>query len=293
MIWLLLSISCSILIFIVFKYFKKYEVDNLQAILVNYFIAFSIGNWQNDWANAPWEVSQQAWFQSILILGLLFITLFRLMAWVSQNFGLATVSVAVKMSVIVPVSFGVVYFKESLGFIKITGILLALIAVYMTTYKPEKTKRSASFLWYPIILFLGSGFLDAFLKYNESELVPPSQQAWFASSIFGMAALFGILFVLHQVFVLKQKLQWKALIGGVALGIPNYGSIYFLLRALSFEGLESSSIFALNNVGIVAFSALLGTFFFREKLSRLNVMGILLAIISIVLIALALWYKSA
>lgn len=288
MIWLLLSISCSILIFIVFKYFKQYEVNNLQAILVNYFIAFTIGNWQNDWANSPLEIPEQAWFYSILLLGLLFISLFRLMAWVSQNFGLATVSVAVKMSVIVPVSFGVVYFKESLGPLKLSGIIMALVAVYMTTYKPDKTKKSAHFLWYPILLFLGSGFLDAFLKYNESQLVPPSQQAWFASSIFGMAAIFGIFLVLHQIIRTDTKLEWKSLIGGIALGIPNYGSIYFLLRALSFEGLESSSIFALNNVGIVTFSALLGTFFFKEKLIKINTIGILLAILSIVLITIAL-----
>ncbi len=288
MIWLLLSISCSILIFIVFKYFKQYEVNNLQAILVNYFIAFTIGNWQNDWANSPLEIPEQAWFYSILLLGLLFISLFRLMAWVSQNFGLATVSVAVKMSVIVPVSFGVVYFKESLGPLKLIGIIMALVAVYMTTYKPDKTKKSAHFLWYPILLFLGSGFLDAFLKYNESQLVPPSQQAWFASSIFGMAAIFGIFLVLNQIIRTDTKLEWKSLIGGIALGIPNYGSIYFLLRALSFEGLESSSIFALNNVGIVTFSALLGTFFFKEKLIKINTIGILLAILSIVLITIAL-----
>ncbi len=288
MIWLLLSISCSILIFIVFKLLKTFEIDNLQAILINYFVAFSIGNWQNGFARSPLEIPQQPWFFSVLFLGFLFITLFRLMAWVSQNFGLATVSVAVKMSVIVPVSFGVVYFGESLGLVKLSGIVLALVAVYMTTYKPDKTKKSAHFLWYPIILFLGSGFLDAFLKYNEAELVPQNEQAWFASSIFGFAALFGIAFILYQYFQERKSFQLKALLGGLALGIPNYGSIYFLLKALSFEGLESSSIFALNNVGIVAFSALLGTSLFREKLSKLNIIGIILAIISIVLIALAL-----
>lgn len=288
MIWLLLSISCSILIFIVFKYFKTYEVNNLHAILINYLVAFTIGNWQNGFANSPLEIPQQDWFASIIILGFLFISLFNLMAWVSQNFGLATVSVAVKMSVIVPVCFGVVYFEESLGILKTIGIISALVAVFMSTYKPENTKRGASFIWYPILLFLGSGFLDAFLKYNESELVPADQQAWFASSIFGTAALIGAFIVLYQIMFENRKFDRKALLGGILLGIPNYGSIYFLLRALSFEGLESSSIFALNNVGIVAFSAILGAWFFKEKLTRLNILGVILAIISIFLITLAL-----
>lgn len=288
MIWLLLSISCSVLIFIVFKLFKTYSIDNLQAILINYFVAFGIGLALSDGEQHPLNLAEQPWFSSVLILGLLFITLFRLMAWVSQNYGMATVSVAVKMAVIVPVSFGVLYFGESLGAIKLGGILLALVAVYMTTYQPKKMKGSAANFWFPIILFLGSGFLDAFLKYNEAELVPAVDQSWFASSIFGMAAIFGLFFVAYQRIMQKQKFELKSVIGGLALGIPNYGSIYFLLRSLSMRGLESSSIFALNNVGIVFLSALLGYFFFKEKLSRLNLAGIGLAIVSIVLIALAL-----
>lgn len=288
MIWLLLSISCSVLIFMVFKLFKRYEIDNLQAILVNYFIAFSIGQLQAESGQNPLAVPQQEWFHSVLILGLLFITLFRLMAWVSQNYGMATVSVAVKMAVIVPVSFGILYFGESAGTLKIIGIVMALVAVYMTTYQPQKMQKSASAFWFPIVLFIGSGFLDAFLKYNESELVPQADQAWFASSIFACAGVFGLLLVLYQIIFQGKTFPLKSIIGGIVLGIPNYGSIYFLLRALSIDGLESSSIFALNNVGVVFLSALLGYFFYREKLSRINLGGILLAMIAIVLIALVL-----
>lgn len=288
MIWLFLSISCSVLIFIVFKLFKKFEVDNLQAILVNYFIAFSIGQIQAGEGQNPAMLFEQDWFSSVIVLGLLFITLFRLMAWVSQNYGMATVSVAVKMAVIVPVSFGILYFQESAGPLKLMGIVLALVAVYMTTYQPQKMKRSATALWFPIILFIGSGFLDAFLKYNEAELVPKMDQAWFASSIFGCAGIFGLVLVLYQMIFKGKKFPIRSVIGGFALGIPNYGSIYFLLRALSLDGLESSSIFALNNVGVVFLSAVIGYFFFKEQLSKINLTGILLAMVSIVLIALVL-----
>lgn len=288
MIWLLLSISCSVLIFVVFKLLKRFEIDNLQAILINYFIAYGIGQSISQRGQSPLKILDQPWLFSVVILGFLFITLFRLMAWVSQNYGMATVSVAVKMAVIVPVSFGIFYFHESAGILKLSGIILALLAVYMTTYQPQKMQKSRAGFWFPIILFIGSGFLDAFLKYNEAELVPEKNQAWFASSIFGFAALFGILLVLYQLLIEGKSFKLKSVLGGIALGIPNYGSIYFLLRALSMEGLESSSIFALNNVGVVFFSALLGYFFYREKLSRINLSGILLAMIAIVLIALVL-----
>jgi multidrug transporter EmrE-like cation transporter len=206
------------------------------------------------------------------------------MAWVSQTFGVASVSVAVKMSVIVPVSFGIIYYQESLNLIKVIGIGLALLAVFMATYKPNKMKGRTSLMFLPAILFIGSGFLDAFLKYNEEELVPAAEQALFASSIFGVAALFGLLFVIYRRFTNKVAFQLKAIGAGIALGVPNYGSIYFLLRALDSESFESSSLFALNNVGIVAVSTLLGVAVFKESLNGFNWWGLALALLSILLI---------
>ena len=107
----------------------------------------------------------------------------------------------------------------------------------MSTYKPQRIKSSPLSIVLPIILFLGSGFLDSFLKYNQEELVAPADQAWFASSIFGCAALFGIALVLFRVLKDRVALPSKALLGGIALGIHNYGTIYFLLRALDSPGL--------------------------------------------------------
>tara|TARA_R110002050_G_scaffold180202_3_gene313810 strand:+ start:472 stop:1338 length:867 start_codon:yes stop_codon:yes gene_type:complete len=288
MIWILLSICSSILIFVVFTYLKKFSIDNLQAILVNYLVAFSIGQAQMGFSKPLVSVLEQPWLNSVLLLGFLFITLFNLMAWVSQNFGLTTVSIAVKMSVMVPISFGIFYYNESASALKISAIILALLAVWMSTYKPARIKSNPLSIILPILLFLGSGFLDSFLKYNQQELVPAEDQAWFASSIFGFAAIFGIVAIIYRYFKMRVPLQFKALLGGIALGVPNYGSIYFLLRALDSPGMESSSLFAINNVGIVALSSLLGYFAFKEKLSPINIAGIILAIISILLITVVL-----
>jgi len=284
MIWLLLSIVCSTLIFVVFKLIGKYQVNNLQAILVNYIVAFSVGQAVNGFNPNLLDIPHKPWFWSIVLLGFLFITLFQLMAWVSQTFGVASVSVAVKMSVIIPVSFGIWYFNEALTFLKITGFILALLAVFLATYKPQRVKGDLKMLALPILLFVGSGFLDAFINYNEATLVPESEHALFASAIFGVAGLFGVLFVLYRRFTNHQSFQLKSVVGGLALGIPNYGSIYFLLLALNEPQLPSSNLFALNNVGIVALSALIGTLAFAEKLNTFNKWGLGLALVSIVLI---------
>ncbi len=285
MIWLLLSILCSTLIFVAFKLFDRFAVSNLQAIIINYFVAFSVGFFSDGFDLQPAELTSKPWFISIMILGFLFIFLFQLMAFVSQKFGVAAVSVTVKMSLVIPVSFGIIYYGDAANSLKIIGILAALVAVYMATRKPIKTKAHPVYVFLPPVLFLGSGFLDAFLKYNQQELVPSHEHSYFASLIFLTAGFIGIAMLLVQRVRGLEKLHWRNIIGGIALGIPNYGSIYFLLKALEVKNLESSVVFPINNVGVVAVSVITGWLLFNENISRINKMGIILALVAIFLIA--------
>jgi uncharacterized membrane protein len=77
---------------------------------------------------------------------------------------------------------------------------------------------------------------------------------------------------------------WKNLLGGVALGIPNYGSMLFMLWALA-DGLGGSVVFPVNNVGIIVATAIGAVLIFREHLSRINRAGVVLAALSIILMA--------
>lgn len=286
MIWLLLSIASSTLIFAIFKLFTKYNINNLQAIVVNYYVAFAVGFLSGDFDFSVLDLGSKPWSVSIIILGFLFITLFQVMALVSQKFGVSAVSVAVKMSLVIPVLAAVFIYHEDISFLKGIGILCALAAVYLATLKPEKTKGKPAYLFLPIILFVGSGFLDAFINFNQAILVPVGDQAYFASSIFFVAGIFGFIFISYQALMKKVSFQWKNILAGILLGIPNYGSIYFLLQALEIKSLESSVIFPINNVGIVALSVIVGKLFFNEHLSKTNKAGIALALIAILLIAI-------
>lgn len=286
MIWLLLCIASSTLIFVVFKLFTKYNINNLQAIVVNYFVAFTVGYLSSDFDFSIVDIGTKPWYTGTIVLGFLFITLFQLMALVSQRFGVSAVSIAVKMSLVIPVLAAVIFYDEEMTWLKITGILCALAAVYFATYKPEKVKGKITYIFLPIILFIGSGFLDALINFIQAKSVPPAEHAYFASSTFLTAGIFGIIFITYQILRRRVSIHWKNILGGIALGIPNYGSIYFLLKALEIDSLESSVIFPINNVGIVALSVIVGRLFFKEHLSKTNKAGIALALIAILLIAL-------
>ena len=100
-----------------------------------------------------------------------------------------------------------------------------------------------------------------------------------------MAALLGILYLIIQAIKENFKFELKNVFGGIALGIPNYFSVYFLVQALRSDILESSGIFTVNNVAIVMVSTLLGILLFKEKLLTKNWIGIGLAILGILFIA--------
>ena len=102
------------------------------------------------------------------------------------------------------------------------------------------------------------------------------------------AGVIGIMVLVVQKIKGELNLEYKNIIAGVVLGIPNYFSIYFLVKALRSNLLDSSGIFTINNVAIVIISTLLGIVFFKEQLSLKNWIGIILAVISIALVSLAI-----
>lgn len=286
MIYLLLSILSSSIIFVVFKLFKRFEVNTLQAIIVNYFIACLVGYFGFIDEVTISEIPAKPWFLGTLVLGLLFIIVFNLAAITTQRSGLSVVSVATKMSVAIPVLFGILYFEESTGILKILGIILALIAVYLSSIKAKSgiaiKKKN---LIYPILVFLGSGIIDTLIKFIESGYVNKTDVALFSSTIFSVAGSIGILILIFQGLKGRLKITGKNILGGIALGIPNFFSIYFLVMALRNNDFDSSTIFTINNVAIVLVSTLLGIVLFKEKLITKNWIGIILAIIGILLVA--------
>ncbi len=287
MIYLLLSIVASTLIFITFKLFERFNINILQAIVVNYVIAFTTGIIAYNGTVTISELPKVDWFYYTLALGALFIIVFNLMAITTQRSGLSVVSVATKMSVVIPVLFGLFYYNESLGALKLIGIGLALVAVYLSSVKTNKgINIDRKLIILPILVFLGSGVIDTSIKFLEDTYVAQNDVPLFSAIIFLAAAIVGVFSLIFQAINGKFKFEFKNVIAGICLGIPNYFSIYFLVKTLRSDILDSSGIFTINNVAIVTLSTLAGIVLFREKLLPKNWLGILLAIISIILIAL-------
>ena len=287
MIFLIFSVFITSLLFVIFKLFDVYKVNTFQAIVLNYAVALCFGFMHSEISLSVTQIPQQPWFLGATILGFLFITVFLVMGITAQKNGLSVASVAGKMSVVIPVVLGIFLYNESVDFVKVIGIILALVAVYLSSAKSDTAPVKFKNLLFPMLLFLGSGSIDTLLKYTEDTYVSKGAVPMFLSTIFGCALLFGIFFSLLQFFNKKVKLEWKTLVGGIALGVPNYYSMEFLLKALQTEGLESATIFTINNVSVVVLTTVFALLFFKEKLVKKNWIGIGLAIISILLVVSA------
>lgn len=283
--FLLLSILSSASLMIIFKYFDRFKVETFDAIVINYWVAGGLSILLDSSGITLAEAPGQAWFLNALIMGILFIALFNVIGTSTQKIGVSVTTVSNKMSLIVPVMFAVLVLGDTLNAIKITGVVLALVAVYLTTYTNKHEKMDRKYAMYPLIVFIGSGFIDTFFKYNETYTLGSNGMQPFITWIFISSSCIGIVAMAIRYFKNQHLPDYKAVIGGLVLGIPNYFSVFFLIKSLSIKTMQSSVVFPVNNMSIVAVSALFGIFVFREQINRINALGIALCIAAIALIA--------
>jgi drug/metabolite transporter (DMT)-like permease len=288
MISLALAILFSSCIFVIFKLFDRYKIDVFQAIVFNYFTAFSCGIllYRNEWN--PTALNDITWFYYAIVAAILFISLFILMGLSSQKNGVAITSVAVKMSMAASV-FGMIFlYNESISTFKILGILFAFAGVVLVSWQSkdanENQKKS---LWMLFALFFGSGILDLVLNYvqnNELKVLTPSL---FSAFGFGMAGIIGLVIFLFQLQQKKAQFAFKNVLGGIALGIPNYFSIYLLIKSYKDTGWADSTVLAIINVSIVCIASLTGFLVFKEKLNLVKGLGIVASLLAIMMLYMA------
>jgi drug/metabolite transporter (DMT)-like permease len=291
---LLLSICCSVLIVVIFKYFVRYRVQTFPAIVINYWVCVLVGSLMSGQNPFTAESLGVSWFPWTIGLGLLFITGFYSIGVTVQLFGLALASIMQKMSLLLSVPFALFFFEEPLSLSKGLGLVLALLAVFLanaqdpplsdTELLEEPSPKKGWWLLFPIYVFFNSGSIEALLQYAQGVLIRPEESALFTMLPFGIAGFVGTLVSLALLCSGKIGFGLRELIAGIVLGIPNYFSIFFLIEAM--KAYDKSVVIPSANIAVVGLSAILGIILFRERLNSKNRLGLLLALGAIALISL-------
>lgn len=291
MIFLLLSILSSTSLFVIFKYVDRYGIRNFDVIIINYIVASILGFSISKYDPGIFPLYGNPWFPYAVTIGILFVIGFVLIGKSSQKVGIAITTVASKMSVIIPITFSLLYDPyDHITTLKISGIILALLAVFFTVYRKRRIDFDPRYIYLPITLFLGMGVIDSIIKLAQFKHIDNGTSTLFSAVLFSIAAITGIVTNLVQGTSFKSLLRPRTMMWGTLLGLGNYGSIWFLILALNHKSpsgipIDGSVVFGINNIGIVGLSVIIGLIAFREKLTFLNWAGIALSFVAIYILS--------
>ncbi len=280
MVFLLIVITASIGIIISFRLFPRFNVDTDQAITINYLTAAIFGYLLDSTRTPATELVDSKWFLFSIFVGVILIIGFYLFAISAQKAGVAVTAISSRMSVVIPVTAGFLLFHDTVLPTKIAGILLALVALYLASRTGKDQKIDKKYIHLPLLLFLMIGINDTAIKIAQEWFITDDYFEFVYTSFY-FAFIAGIAILIYKRKI--SKISLKTIIGGVLIGLINFCSIFFLVRGLST--MQVSVFMPIYNVSVVTLASFIGFIIFKEKLNTMNWVGIILAVVSIILIA--------
>ena len=281
MLFLILSILCSVTVGIIFKTARNYDVCTTQIVGWNYFFALIFCQifFEPDITlvntTAPWAI----YIPLMALMPLVFIVLAKSI----KHVGIARTDVAQRLSLFIPILAALFIFRENFNSYKFIGLAIAFPAILLILNKNTENKSKDWF--YPLIVLLGFGIVDILFKQIALYTTLPYTTSLFV--VFAGALTITVVTILYQVIFKGLRIKLLSSAFGALTGIFNFGNILFYLKAHKAFANNPSTVFAAMNVGVIILGCLAGVVLFKEKLNRLNYLGLLLALVAITFITLS------
>ena len=284
MIYILLSISCNIVVSILLKLARRYEINVPQAIVWNYAVA-SLLTYVFYKPSLSGISLASAPINTFVLLAILLPSLFVILGLSVRFTGIVRTDLAQRLSLFIPLLFTFLLLNESVSILKSVGIFIGFIAILCTIpwHKAPLKNKGAVLNWlYPLLVFVGMGIIDlSFKQIAAFKLIPYTTSLFIIFLLaFAIAALVLVIAILTD----KTKFRIINLLCGIILGVFNFGNILFYLKAHRALPNNPSVVFSAMNIGVIIAGALIGVYLFKEKLSKINKIGIALAIVAILII---------
>jgi drug/metabolite transporter (DMT)-like permease len=294
MIFVLLSVVCSVLVSVLLKLARRYAVDVGQAIAWNYVVASALTAWLLPTTLDTLRVPGAPWL-ALIGLGVLLPTIFLALAASVRHAGIVRSDAAQRLSLLLSLLAAFVLFGEQLTALKALGIALGLLALLGMVWRQHPADggalsggadspaaATAAHWLYPLLVFAGFGVIDILFKQVALAGVPlgASLQAMFA-----LALVVAFAMQWWRRAHGRMRFTARSALGGVALGLFNFGNILFYLRGHRALPQHPALVFTSMNIGVVALGAVVGLLVFREQLSKVNFAGVVLAALAILLLA--------
>ncbi|WP_029285007.1 DMT family transporter [Pedobacter sp. R20-19] len=283
MIYIVLSVICSVTVAVLLKLAKRYQINIIQAVTVNYFTALSLcflffkPDVQLLTTSAPWPI--------YIALAILLPSIFLVLAASVKKLGIVKTDIAQRLSLFIPILAAYFIFKEGFNEYKLIGLAIGFLAIILTFVRKSDQEATAKHWIYPIAVFIGFGVIDVLFKQIALYKDLPYTTSLFM--VFALAFVVSMAIVIFMVITRKTKLQLVNLACGLILGFFNFGNILFYMKAHKAMAENPSTVFAAMNMGVIVVGSLIGIFIFKEKLSKLNYVGIFLALVAVIFITLS------
>lgn len=306
MINLAFAVVCSVAIGMIFKHTGPLDIDRTALLTVNYGAAVGVAGLLIAMGGRSVE-GKLGLSPTLLLLGVgtgaLLIAGFFLLAYATDVAGMSLAIGVMRVSVVIPFLASWLVWEEVPSVAQGIGMVLAGAAFFLIARKerrPEPVPVGAGTTgveeaipeavsdvdWHAFgvlaLTFCMGGAVDLSMKTFEEGFGTTNSRVLFLLLAFGVAFLIGVVMVGARGF---RKGKWpgpRAMGWGLLLGIVNYGSLEFILRAIAV--LPGPFVFPANNIAIMVLAAVLGVYLWNEHLSRANRIGIGLAIVALVLL---------
>jgi drug/metabolite transporter (DMT)-like permease len=283
MIYLALSIICSVTVGVLLKLAKRYEINVMQAVTWNYLFAIVLSAvfFKPDvstlgFANLSWV------FPS---LGILLPAIFLFQGIAVRQAGLARTDIAQRLSLFISLCAAYFLFNDNFDRLKYVGLIFGFVAIILTMYRKSEGASSKQSWLYLLLVFVGFGVIDVLLKLVSQITTMPFTTSLFV--VFCISFVLSLVYILYLASIKKTKLQLINFVCGCVLGFFNFGNILFYLKAHQAMSENPSTVFASMNMGVIILGSFIGIVLFKERLSKLNYLGLALALAAIILITLS------
>jgi len=284
MLYLIFSIICSVSVGIIFKFSRQYSTILSQIVVWNYLFALLLCylfyspdiTVVND--SAPWAI--------YLTLAVLMPSIFIILATSIKHMGIVRTDAAQRLSLFIPILASWFLFGENIYILKLAGLAIGFPAILLIFSRRDESSGKK---WvYPALVLLGFGIVDVLFKQIALVTDIPYSTSLFI--VFSGALLIAAFIALQEVIVKKAKVTTMSFAFGMLIGIFNFGNILFYLMAHREFKENPSTVFATMNIGVIVLGSIAGILLFKEKMTKLNYVGLVMAVLAIILITLSQIY---
>lgn len=282
MLYLTIAVLCSVAVSVLLKILRQRDIDIRQTIVAGYPVAFLLTWFLLKPDTSGLSSLGSAW-GIIVALGVLLPAVFIILGRAIAAVGMVATDAAQRLSLIIPIVAAFLLFGEVLTGTRIFGLVLGFLALGALVYRPQSGGMAKQARQTPLWLlgvWVGYGIIDILFKQVAK------QGAAFPLTLF---VSFGLAGLLLFIYLLMTRVRWQggALSAGLLLGALNMGNIYAYVRAHQVLSESPSVVFTGMNVGVIAVATIIGVGVFKERLNRINILGLLLAVGCVAVLFLA------